>query len=440
MATPERRRTARGKSAPSDPINRDNNKAFSELASSLRNHQVTAMVGAGISAACGYPTWDKLLDILHKKSRANEITRLHKDILWRAEEYRQRLGEKRYRRLLSQLFQPRLDSKDDVVRTLVRLPFRHFLTTNYDDTLARAHRGTRSSQRLCVIDWSDEDAVRRFITGLGDPEQPRHCVHLHGRFTHPESIVLTDTDYTTRYARTTLTTRKLFAVLATQRVLFVGFSLEDPDLANILREVNAALGSEEPRHFALLPLDRDNDDPRILRPRLRRKFGIDPIFYPSTDDHQLLQVVLDRLERNDSGDAPVSIPPLQKRNPVHTKPIAVPPDPDDIQKGRFGGRAEVNGRLLRARVVDTHDGWCVVTLEVLRRTGEAIAIGEKVEFHLHQTFHDNPRIVSVKNQRAVLEIDAWGAFTVGAKLVREGTQLELDLATLTKAPKKFRES
>src|SRR5262245_41867339 len=193
----------RGKSQRNDAVNQDNRRAFSDLASSLDTGQLIALVGAGVSAACGYPTWDKLLDILHKKSKANDITRLHKDILWRAEEYRRKLGEKRYCRLLSEVFGPRANGSDNVVRTLVRMRFRHFLTTNYDDTIARAHRGTRSSRRLTVIDWSDDDDVRRFITGLGDPDQPKHCVHLHGRVSRPTSIVLTDTDYTTRYARTT---------------------------------------------------------------------------------------------------------------------------------------------------------------------------------------------------------------------------------------------
>lgn len=429
-----------GKSKRSDPINSENRKSFLNLANSIQNKQVIALVGAGVSAACGYPTWDKLLDILHVKAAAPALTKLQKDMLWRAEEYRSKLGEKPYRTLLSRLFAPEKQVTDELVRLLVKLDFKHFLTTNYDDTISRAHRAVGSSQKLRVIEWSRDAEVREFITGLGDPGQAKHCVHLHGHFKSPESIVLTDSDYMERYARSPITARKLFVILATQRVLFVGFSLEDPDLVSLLREVNATLGSEEPRHFALLPLDRGREDPTILRSRMRRKFGVDPVFYSSTTNHERLDTLLRLLLEGNPSDAASRLPllhePLRRRSGPENR-LAI--NPEDPQKGQFGGRAERNARLLQAQVEDTHDGWFVVTLEVVAtRGGAALLDGEKVSFHLHDTFADNPRVVAAKHGKAVLELDAWGAFTVGAELQSDRTRLELDLSELPRAPKAFK--
>jgi len=426
-----------GKSNWSDQVNRDNRAAFSRLTLSVRRRQCLALVGAGVSASCGYPTWGQLLDRLHDESGATVLTRRLKDVLWRAEVYRRELGDRAYGKLLSKVFGPRRRKRLGLAHTLAGIGFRHFLTTNYDDTLEKAHRRVRPGRRLQVIDWADEDAVRRFITGLGDSEQTMHCVHLHGRSKNPKSIVLTDSDYTTRYARTTLTTRKLFAVLATQQILFVGFSLEDPDLVSILRDVNAALGSEEPRHFAFLPLNRHEDDPDLLRSRMRRKFGIDPVFYPSTKNHERLLDLLRLLKWRDRRRAVHEVPLLHRADTAEEVAALLPQDPDDAQKGRFGGRSERRGRRLRAHVADTRDGWFKVTLTVDRTRG-ALHDGDCVEFHLHQTFKGSPRKQEVKGGKAVLPLDAWGAFTVGAVLP-DGTELELDLASLKTAPKAFRE-
>jgi hypothetical protein len=61
-----------------------------------------------------------------------------------------------------------------------------------------------------------------------------------------------------------------------------------------------------------------------------------------------------------------------------------------------------------------------------------------VEFHLHPTFEPSVRRVTALNGVATLQLEAWGTFTVGAVVLGTFTQLELDLASLTSAPKAFR--
>lgn len=127
---------------------------------------------------------------------------------------------------------------------------------------------------------------------------------------------------------------------------------------------------------------------------------------------------------------------------------SVPVDPDDPQKGQWGGQSERDGRRLRATVGEGRDryagrsysdvfsGWFMVQLIVEPTDGHPLE-GE-VEFHLHPSF--NPPIVRVPVQdgRAILEHYSWGAFTVGALADNGHTRLELDLATLSDAPNVFR--
>jgi hypothetical protein len=113
---------------------------------------------------------------------------------------------------------------------------------------------------------------------------------------------------------------------------------------------------------------------------------------------------------------------------------------DDPQKGRWGAQAGANGRRLSATVtpVPTAPEWFHVQLEVTSTDNNRPLAGDVI-FHLHPTFDPSDRTVSVQNNMALLEIDAYGAFTVGAEADNGQTRLELDLATLPDAPASFRQ-
>lgn len=96
--------------------------------------------------------------------------------------------------------------------------------------------------------------MRALITNTGGGSD-RVCLHVHGIYSKPESIVLCETDYSRRYVESLTAQRKLFALLATQRIAFFGFSLNDPAFLEILRVCRATLGGGDPRHFAVLPLE-----------------------------------------------------------------------------------------------------------------------------------------------------------------------------------------
>jgi hypothetical protein len=114
------------------------------------------------------------------------------------------------------------------------------------------------------------------------------------------------------------------------------------------------------------------------------------------------------------------------------QPQPTPPDPNDPQKGRWGSQAEREGRVLQAEVAPipgVHD-WFTVRLTV-RSTDPARPLTGTVLFHLHPTFHTPERYVRVESGFAVLDLEAYDTFTVGAEVLEEGrwTPLELDLKT-----------
>ena len=114
-------------------------------------------------------------------------------------------------------------------------------------------------------------------------------------------------------------------------------------------------------------------------------------------------------------------------------------DPDDPQKGRWGGQRSANGRVLSATVVPTGTKDLYrVTLRVSRAGASTPALRGDVRFHLHPTFNQQVVNVPGNGETADLVLIAFGAFTVGVEADNGATRLELDLAELTEAPVEFR--
>ena len=132
---------------------------------------------------------------------------------------------------------------------------------------------------------------------------------------------------------------------------------------------------------------------------------------------------------------------LQFEQPqIDTKLIQPKFYPNDPQKGQWGVISERNGRKLSATVKERQDlpDYYLVNIKVTSTSG--MPLKGLVNFHLHNTFINPDPIISVINNEANLYLKkVYGAFTVGAEMDNGNTRLELDLAELKDAPKKFKE-
>jgi hypothetical protein len=114
------------------------------------------------------------------------------------------------------------------------------------------------------------------------------------------------------------------------------------------------------------------------------------------------------------------------------------PTQDDPQKGHWGGLPERNGRLATAtvtRINETGD-WYDVRVEVEAQPG-APALRGPVRAHLHESFVEPILDVPVRKGRAVLDLVAWGSFTIGIECDRGATHLEVDLASVPNVDPEF---
>ncbi len=117
-------------------------------------------------------------------------------------------------------------------------------------------------------------------------------------------------------------------------------------------------------------------------------------------------------------------------------------DKKDPNKNQWGGKLENNERKISANVTPVDDsGLYKVALRVeSTNLQNPMKEGDVVLFSLHNSFPDPLKIANVKGGIAKLEIISYGAFTVGAYVNLDNTELELDLTQLPDVPKEFKEN
>lgn len=129
----------------------------------------------------------------------------------------------------------------NVHSVLAKLPIRNYWTTNYDPILENALNIERKHFDLIYDNKS-------FVT-LNDKRD--HVVYkCHGNYANPESIVITQKDYENYRLNAFNFTHALYNELATSSVLFLGYSLNDPDINNIIATLSA-VNNYKPNHYLI---------------------------------------------------------------------------------------------------------------------------------------------------------------------------------------------
>lgn len=289
-----------------------------ELINLVVSGEAVLIVGSGSSARVEYETWAELLNELEKlaiqcgggldQSRKN-------DLLAYAEDIKSHINEKtgslnRYYGCLYELFKQKSPPCDDFHKMLVSLPFRGILTTNYD-TVLEAALGMidpeSASDNSLIINEVSGARVHEFLMAMNNDRRiTKRIAHLHGKFDPATSIILSIEDYKRAYDpineenqgrnESKLRFRLLWAVLATRRVVFVGFSMDDPYLNKILEVVSEDLWTwNKSTHFAIMSITpKDAEDTKDKANRLNNKYGVSTVFYEDIDgSHQGLEMIIE---------------------------------------------------------------------------------------------------------------------------------------------------
>lgn len=270
------------------------------LASYVRAGRCALFVGAGLSRAVGYPTWKGLLERLIEQVPARtggdqtgsggdqergELRALldagkYADL---ADQCRELLGPSQLfgflRRELSGR-QPRIESHGAITRT----PYRCIVTTNFDTLLEEAYANW--SRRGVPRAPCGHELAEHGTLLLDDAF---FILKAHGSISDAASIVFATEDYRRIIHANPAFQSVMSTILLSNAVLFVGYSLSDPNFRLLLESQLTTFGAKAPPRYAIM-----ESIGRYERALMERTMGIRVLSYPR-GEHQRVDQLLQQL-------------------------------------------------------------------------------------------------------------------------------------------------
>ena len=284
---------------------------FENLLDVLGNDNCAAFIGAGISKISGYPLTNELIEHIRNRSdvSAKELD-ARTDFRDKASLLHERMGDEFFEALFSRFDSNVFDINSSVATQehLVHLPFKSYITTNYDSCITDA-------ATLQNITFEDIQCYPNFsILNLG-----RFATYqIHGRIGQKD-VVFTSASYDQAYSAKSRLPLLLNGLFDTYDFLFLGFGLEEPTLEAILalcklrEEYSTYWGSDATqtrRRFALLPIfEEDLDENKYSLEQIQahiekirqkdhlmnRNYGIMGIRYFANKHHSQLRKIVEHM-------------------------------------------------------------------------------------------------------------------------------------------------
>ena len=203
----------------------------------------------------GLPSWGRLLRIMVEQVKAGipdapaeELESLleRNKFLEVAEYCKDQLGKNQFASILAENVSGRDSPIPEAHRLIANTPFAGVITTNYDKLLERGY--VESGKGMPKTPTPDDTAMLGPLLFQGG----FYILKAHGDIDRVDNVVLTASDYR-RISHANPAFEALFsAILLTKTVLFVGYSLNDPDFNLLLDRVLTHFKGYLPERYALM--------------------------------------------------------------------------------------------------------------------------------------------------------------------------------------------
>jgi hypothetical protein len=297
--------------------------------------------GSGVSASAGLPTWKQLLTDLVKQlaeevpndTSQAELRRLIDGgkLLEVADYCKEALGQPYYNALSKRLSNPE-SVVPELHKIITQLPFSSIVTTNYDKLLEWAYASARGLPKTPTHRDVDTLGTLLFSGSF-------FIFKAHGDIDRPDSMVLTTRDYQEIIHANPSFNAFFSALLLTKAILFVGYSLNDPDFRMLLDRQLTVFKGHVPERWALMAgLGKVEQDV------LWRTAQIRVIPYDEGKHEQVLEFLSSLRDQLDTGGAKSTAavaPGTDARGKVKVKKLVAP----SVAPERFSLREEAEPAL-----------------------------------------------------------------------------------------------
>jgi hypothetical protein len=224
------------------------------LIDAIAKGKCVVFVGAGLSVQAGLPTWKQLIrDMLawalnHNPglptARAIETRINNGQFMEAAEALIAAMTPNEQRDFMSYTFEKAAPA--EAHRILAEIPFAAVITTNFDMLLEEVY-----PRRTTTLDYTQRGNIQRVLA-----EDVFHIFKAHGNYNGEahNPPILTRSQYRNLLLNQyPAYSEYLRRVLSEKHVLFLGYSLQDPDLNFVLDTVQDIFDGHLPTHYALFP-------------------------------------------------------------------------------------------------------------------------------------------------------------------------------------------
>lgn len=210
------------------------------------NKQLVLFIGAGASKDSGMPLWGEAIRAIASRMG---IDHEKTDTLVIPQYYYNARGNKEYTQLMREIFKygEKLETKE-VHKKIMRFAVGTIITTNYDHLLEQA--AEENGVFLDVVARDSDLPYRKAGNEL---------IKMHGDFEH-DNFVLKEDDYLQYHKNFKLIENYIKSLIGTKTVLFIGYSLSDPDVKHIFSWVKDILGENFQRAYLINAGDEFNEN------------------------------------------------------------------------------------------------------------------------------------------------------------------------------------
>lgn len=239
---------------------------YNETRRIIRNakdhNRLVLFVGAGASMDSGMPSWSQAIEQIASKLPLSDNDKLY-DPLKIPQYYFNSRGKKEYIQLMREVFLYGTPLKiTPLHKKLINCQAETIITTNYDHLIEQA---AEESNEVRYVISKDSD--------LPYKNSSRELIKMHGGFEN-DNFVLKEDDYLQYSLNFRLIETYIKSLIGSKVVLFVGYSLNDPDMKQIFTWVKDVLKDDFQRAYLVLSKVEKNEIERAYF----RNLGINLIY------------------------------------------------------------------------------------------------------------------------------------------------------------------
>lgn len=211
-----------------------NKEHFRTLRKAIENNKLAVFVGSAVSYDSNLPSWGNLITVMKNALENPRIS----DYLKVAEHFYLQYGRNTYYSKINEFF-PSGSQPNLLHELIIGLKPQHIITTNWDNLLEKA---IENSGELYFKVASDHE--------LASSPSSQLLVKMHGDLSH-RNIIFKESDYLSYSDKFPLIENFIKSLFSTHVVLFIGYSISDYNLNQILSWIRSRT-QDAPPSFTIL--------------------------------------------------------------------------------------------------------------------------------------------------------------------------------------------